>query len=159
LDLHSNSGREQMTAAGRILTIAVVVLVAFVVGFLIGEIRLSQVRGQADQAQTEVQGLRAQLELSELRDLSGLMFLEVSRNNYGLAANHSRRYFQRVEDVMQRTDDPQLRRALEQIAGRRDAITAGLARGEAAVQQEVQVLFLDTYRVTRREDPGQYAVR
>jgi hypothetical protein len=148
-----------MTAAGRILTIAVVVLVAFVVGFLIGEIRLSQVRGQADQAQTEVQGLRAQLELSELRDLSGLMFLEVSRNNYGLAANHSRRYFQRVEDVMQRTDDPQLRRALEQIAGRRDAITAGLARGEAAVQQEVQVLFLDTYRVTRREDPGQYAVR
>lgn len=148
-----------MTAAGRILTIAVVVLVAFVVGFLIGEIRLSQVRGQADQAQTEVQGLRAQLELSELRDLSGLMFLEVSRNNYGLAANHSRRYFQRVEDVMQRTDDPQLRRALEQIAGRRDGITAGLARGEAAVQQEVQVLFLDTYRVTRREDPGQYAVR
>jgi uncharacterized membrane protein len=146
-----------MTAAGRLLTIAIIVLVAFVVGLLIGEVRLRDARGQAEAARTEARELRDQLELSELRDLSGLMFMETFRHNYGLAANHSRRYFQRVEDVLQRTDDPQLRRALEQIAGRRDSITAGLARGEAAVLQDVQALYQDTYRVTRREDPGQFA--
>jgi hypothetical protein len=146
-----------MTATGRILLIAVVVLVAFVVGFLMGEVRLRDARVQAEEAESEIRNLRAERELSELRDLSGLMFLEASRQNYGLAANHSGRFFQRVEEVAQRTEDPQIRRALEQISGRRDAITAGLARGEAGMQQELQSLFLDIYRVTKREDPAQFA--
>ncbi len=54
-----------------------------------------------------------------------------TRQNYGQALTLSSAFFDAVRGEAAATPDPTLREALHDVLGRRDAVTAGLARNEA----------------------------
>ena len=55
------------------------------------------------------------------------------QTNYWLAAETSSRFFNRVREVANQTQDANRRKGLEDLLALRDSFTAALAKGDAAV--------------------------
>ena len=55
------------------------------------------------------------------------------RQNYGLALEHSSRFFDAVRTEAAATLDPGLRDGLNEVLGKRDSVTAALAKADASV--------------------------
>jgi hypothetical protein len=127
------------------LVAAVVVLLvagAFLAGYWPQRQRLEQSRAEAAELQRQLAEARSELAASEARARLGRVFgqylaLEeaVATGNYGEAQALSSAFFDRVREEAGRTTDASARTALDAVLMRRDAVTAGLARGEAAVRE------------------------
>jgi hypothetical protein len=125
----------------RVVVIAVALLVVFLAGFLPEFSRAQRLEG-------EVRDVRQQVALSQLRDLAALTFLEASQKNYGLAASTSSQFFTRTRDLANQTADPARKKSLEDLLTVRDQITAELAKGDPAVWNDLQNLFVKTRQAT-----------
>jgi hypothetical protein len=79
--------------------------------------------------------------------LAGRVLLEASRQNYGIAAGYSTDYFDRVRDLRDRTENPQIKTALADLVNQRDSITGGLALANASVISALQMLVEQTYNL------------
>ena len=86
---------------------------------------------------------------AEVRDLIGFAYVQASQKNYGLAAETSSRFFNRVREVANQTQDANRRKGLEDLLALRDSVTAALAKGDAAVMGDLQQLFVKARQVTR----------
>jgi hypothetical protein len=128
------------------VTAVAILAVAFLSGLLVGHLQVRESRA-------ELSRLRSQTQLAELRDLAALMYVETSRQNFGLARQYSGRYFDSVSRLLQADSDldPTFRTSLDQLRAHRDEITASLARAEPEAAAQVQALYLDTYTRTTRE--------
>lgn len=123
-------------------------------GFLLGLVpqymKTRQQGGELAGARQQLAGCQASAQLATLRDQAALMYLQANRMNYGSAADESRRFFDEAQRIAAETTDAGIKKALSDVLGKRDAITAALARGDAAVitdlQQLVEKLFSDTRR-------------
>jgi hypothetical protein len=124
----------------RLLIEAIVVVVAFLVGFL-------PQYSKTQRLESELRGLQQSSTNAELRDLAGLSYVQASQKNYGLAAATSARFFNRTRQVASQADSA-AQRALEDLMSPRDKITAGLAKGDPGVIGDLQDLFLRTRRAT-----------
>jgi len=122
-------------------------VVLFAAGLLIGWLPTYL---KASGAQRELETCRSDARLCQLRDTVGLAYLEASRKNYGLAAKHSQRFFNQVNETAAEVQDPVLKGRLEDLLGARDAITAGLAKGDPGVLNDLQALALQTHEGARR---------
>lgn len=125
----------------------VVWLILLLVGFLLGFI--PQYR-HARELQSEIASSRQQLASSEIkeqlcaiRDAAALAYLEVTRKNYGTAADYSSRMFNQVQQVSGSTSDNNLKSALGRVAARRDAVTTALANADAAAAADLQSILVD----------------
>ncbi|HTW67029.1 MAG TPA: hypothetical protein VME17_20560 [Bryobacteraceae bacterium] len=123
-------------------SLAAVILVFYLAGFLPEYIRAHTLQGRVDQADL-------QLETCRVLDLSGMTFLETSLKNYGLASRYSSRWFNAAKALASQTKSAELRQALASGLARRDTITAQLARGDEAAYGSVQAAYqaLLTYAV------------
>ena len=112
----------------------VLLLAVFLAGYL--PLRLELTRTKA-----ELQSARQANSLAELRDLAGYLALETSQKNYGTAASHATRFFERAQQIHDQTADPRIKQTLAEVLVSRDQITAELAKGDAAALAPVQDLF------------------
>jgi hypothetical protein len=106
-------------------------------------------RGRADQLNTDLQTahqenehLKVQAHLSRARDLMNRVYLEVTRNNYGLASQYATQAFNEIRGDLDQVTDPTEKSALQDISSRRDQVIAGLAKQDPNVRMLV-VSILD----------------
>lgn len=127
-----------------------VLLAVFLLGYVPQYRTASRLRIELAAVQEEVRTLQSKARLAELRDLASLTYLESSAKNYGIAREHSTRFFTRAGEVAAETSDESLKALLSEIAKERDPITAGLAEGKGAAQQNVETLVRRVYENTMR---------
>jgi hypothetical protein len=84
---------------------------------------------------------QASEQLSQLRDIATVMFLEAVQKNYGKAGEYSKEFFDQAQRIQSSTEDPALRNLLRDTLATRDQITADLAKGDAAALSEMQPLL------------------
>jgi hypothetical protein len=125
----------------KFLIAAAALVVVFLVGFVPGMVKASRLDSELRQSRDALAG-------AELRDLAGLAYVQASQKNFGLAAETSGRYFNRVREVANQAQDASRRKAIEELLAPRDRITADLAKGDAAAIGELQELFLKTRTAT-----------
>jgi hypothetical protein len=129
-----------MTNRTRLIGGAALLLAAFLLGFVPQYRTASGLRSDLRAAQDEVLSLRSKMRLAELRDLINLTYLEANAKNFGVARQHSTRFFTRAGEVAAETSEPTLKKLLTEIYGERDQITAGLAEGKSGVQADLERL-------------------
>ena len=120
---------------------------AFLTVFLLGAApQYLQVR----QLRNELKAAQWQNRMAELRDLAGMMFLETSQKNYGLAGQHASRFFTQARAMLGETSDPNIQAFLTEALSRQNAITANLAKGDAAVFADVQYLYKKAHETSAK---------
>jgi hypothetical protein len=129
-----------------ILVTALLMLTAFLVGFL-----PNYIKGQ--RLANELQEARQESARAELRDVAGLLYLQASQRDYGLAATTSTRFFERTRELVNQESDPSRRKSLEDLLSLRDQVTSQLAKGEPGVLNDLQALFLKTRQATGADAP------
>src|ERR1019366_9726834 len=121
---------------------AIALIAVFLVGFVPEYVKVNRLENDLRQSRQETAG-------AELRDLIGFAYVQASQKNYGLAAETSSRFFNRVREVANHTQDAHRRKGLEELLALRDSVTAALARGDAAVMGDPQQLFVKVRQVAR----------
>jgi hypothetical protein len=123
--------------------VAAIALVAvFLVGFVPQYVEGNRLENELRQSRQEAAG-------ADLRDLIGFAYVQAGQKNYCLAAETSSRFFNRVREVANQTQDANRRKGLEDLLALRDSVTAALAKGDAAVMGDLQQLFVKVRQVTR----------
>lgn len=133
----------------RAILIGGVLLAAFLAGFVPQFRAASSPRSGLQAAQAELERLRQEAARSRLRDLAALLLYEVAQRNFGLAAQHSSALFDRLQEAASSGPDAG-NEALRQALAARDAVTAGLASADPAVQPEVLRVFRLVLEGTRK---------
>jgi hypothetical protein len=121
---------------------AIALIAVFLVGFVPEYVKVNRLENELRQSRQETAG-------AELRDLIGFAYVQASEKNYGLAAETSSRFFNRVREVANQTQDANRRKGLEDLLVLRDSVTAALAKGDVAVMGDLQQLFVKARQVTR----------
>jgi hypothetical protein len=126
----------------RIVLLAAAFVAVFLLGFIPQYVKANRFDSELRQSREAYAG-------ADLRDLVGLAYLQANQKNYGLAAETTGRFFNRVRDVANQTQDAARRKAVEDLLAPRDRITAALAKGDPAVIGDLQGLFIQTRAATR----------
>ena len=103
---------------------------------------------KARQFSQELQACRAGGQISDIRDQAAMVYLETNRKNFGVAGQHARSLFAAVEELAGQTGRKELQQRLSGLLETRDAITAGLAAGDAGVLGSVEELLLKTHEIS-----------
>src|SRR5437773_1957561 len=81
-------------------------------GFLLGFIpeyqKNRELQIQLESPKKTIDALKLQVQMGELRDVAGLMLLELSRQNYGLARDYSTQYYSKLKEVIDTVQDTAL---------------------------------------------------
>jgi hypothetical protein len=115
------------------------IALAFLVGFVPGQIRIRQLERKSAQ-------LEHQLQLAELRGQLGMMSYEANRNNYASAAELSSPFFDRVSRMMQDTTDGTLRSTFEAIIAQRGEVTSKLTHADPGVKEQLARMYAGLHR-------------
>lgn len=138
-----------MKTSGRIALWFVLILAAFLVGFVPEYLKNRELRGQLEDGQKTLAGLQLQVQLSQLRDAANQMAFEVSRQNYGLARDHAAQFYAKLTENINSVQDPVLKKSLEDVASTRDATMQELAAPTPASLGLLQSVVLKTVDATR----------
>src|ERR1051326_6116397 len=130
-----------MASKSKVLFWFIVVLSAFLLGLIPQAFQKQKLFSELSSVNERLLSTGRDLKMVELRDLCGLMLLEVLRRNYGSASNYSTQYFEKVRQAASEAQDPARKNGLEDLLHSRDSITAALAQGDPASASEIQALF------------------
>ena len=128
----------------KMLAALVILLVAgaFVAGYWPQHQGLVQAQAETAEARRQLEEARSAAAASEARARLGRVFGQylalkdaVVTGNFGEAQGLSTGLFDRVREEAGQTEDATVRTALDAVLMRRDAVTAGLARGEGSVSE------------------------
>jgi hypothetical protein len=122
----------------RILIYGLVLLVVFLLGFAPQHLRVRELTQQ-------VETLQWQQQVAAARDSVTLLLRDVWSSNFGIAAQRASQVFNQVRSMAERAPNSDERALLQDIAGRRDAVTAGLAKADPAVRADVERIFDELY--------------
>ena len=125
----------------RIIVVAVLVVGAFLAGFLPSYIK-------ANRLESALREARREHSLAQIRDLACLAYFQAIQKDYGLAAGTSTRFFNRTREAANQASDSTGRKPLEDLLSLRDPITAELAKGDPGVLGDLQRLFVKTRQAT-----------
>jgi hypothetical protein len=133
----------------------VVLLVAgaFVAGYWPQRGRLGKARREAAELGRQLSESRSALAAAEAKVRLGRILGQclalrdaVEAGNFGEARTLSSPFFDAVREEATKEPDASARAALERVLGRRDTVTAGLARGEASVRETLVPIERDLRR-------------
>ncbi len=130
-----------------VIAAGVLVLVAYLAGFLPAYAKQKRLESSLRQASAENRG-------AQLRDLAALAYLQSSQKNYGLAAGTSTRFFERTREFANQAPDSGNKKALEDLLAVRDKIASELAKGDPAAQNDLEALYLKTRDSTVTPSPS-----
>ena len=126
---------------GKLALWFVLLTVGFLTGFILQYTRLQQAQQELSASTKQLRSYQASEQLSQLRDVATVMFLEAVQKNYGKAGEESKEFFDQAQRIMSSTEDPALRNLLRDTLATRDQITADLAKGDAVALSEIQLLL------------------
>jgi hypothetical protein len=128
-------------------------VVLLVGGFLLGFIpeysKIRELQTQLESPQKTIDELKVQIQMGELRDAVGLMYLELSRQNFGLARDDASAYYNKLKDLISETNDPALKKSLTELAATQEALTGSLATASANSMTLAQSIVLRTFEITK----------
>ncbi len=116
-------------------------LAGFLVGFILQYSRLQRVQQELSASTKQLRSCQSSQQLSQLRDTSTMMYLEVVQKNYGKAGEYSKQVFDQAQQIASSTEDSALRNLLRDTLATRDQVTADLAKGDAAALSETQLVL------------------
>ena len=132
------------------LALWVILLVGgFLVGFVPEYRKNRELAAQLESPLKTIDALKLQLELGELRDDAGLMLLELSRQNYGLARDHASTYYSKLNDLISESRDESLKKSLTELSAARDSLMVSLSTATSNSLTAAQPIVLRTFEVTR----------
>jgi hypothetical protein len=120
-----------MSRGRKLILWAVAFLAVFAIGYLPQYLESRRLRQELAAAHQETR-------LARLRDLAGMAYLEVTQNNYGVAASLSTEFFDQAQQLSRSISSGAQRQALEELLRRRDEVTAGIAKADPAVSAILQ---------------------
>lgn len=127
-------------------TMATSVLVALIVGFLLGfvpQYRKNSAMMQSNESlQSELGKTQARMAISGFTSRSALVYVEAEKHNFSVASESASSLFTDLRKYSDQVPDKNSKQQLEQILYLRDHIIAGLATADPAVVQQLQELFL-----------------
>ena len=126
----------------RVIVIAVVVVAAFLLGFLPQYVKAQHLESELHAAQQANAG-------GDLRDLIAQVYVQANQKNFGLAAETASRYFNRAREMASQSSNATAKSTLDGALTLRDKVTAQLAKGDSAVMGDLQDLFNRTQQATR----------
>ena len=135
----------------KVIVAAIAVIVVFLLGFVPQYVKVNRLESELRTARQEGAG-------AQLRDLIGLAYVQANQKNFGLAAESSSRFFGRVREAANQTQDAASRKSLEDLLALRDKVTAELAKGDAAAMGDLQDLFVKTRQATATSEHFRSAV-
>jgi hypothetical protein len=122
-------------------------------GFLLGFIpeyrKNRDLRTQLGGPQRVIDALKIQIQLGELRDAAGLMFLELSRQNYGLARDHANDYYNKLRELISESQDETLKKSLGELSATQESLMSSLVTPTPAALTAAQAIVLRTVDVTK----------
>ena len=128
-------------------------VILLVGGFLLGFVpeyrKNRELAGQLESPLKTIDALKLQLELGELRDYAGLMLLELSRQNYGLARDHASTYYSKLNDLISESQDENLKKSLTELSATRDSLMVSLTTATSNSLTAAQPIVLRTFEITR----------
>jgi len=133
----------------RTIVVGGALLAVFLLGFVPQFRAASASRSELQAARAELERLRQEEARSQLRDLAALLLYEVAQRNFGIAARHSGALFDRLQKAVASGPDAN-NESLRQALAARDAVTAGLASADPAMQAEVGRVFRLVFDATRK---------
>jgi hypothetical protein len=116
----------------------VLLIIGFLTGFILQYARLQRVQQELAASAKQLAICQSSDQLSQLRDLATMMYLETVQKNYGKAGEYSKVFFDQAQRIASGTEDPALRNLLHDILSTRDQTTVDLAKGDAAALSEIQ---------------------
>lgn len=135
-----------MSTRKYLLILAIAVTAALLIGYIPQFLRARGLNQELEATRQILQACQARGRQAELRDTMGMAYLEANQKNYGLAARHAGRFFERAGQIRGEVSDGELGGVLDAAMRQRDEITAGLARGDAAVVEPLQRIYGDLLR-------------
>jgi hypothetical protein len=121
----------------------------FLAGFVPEYRKNRELAAQLESPLKTIDALKLQLELGELRDNAGLMLLELSRQNYGLARDHASMYYNKLNDLISESRDESLKKSLTELSATRDSLMVSLGTATSNSLTVAQPIVLRTFEVTR----------
>jgi len=128
-------------------TVAIVGIVLFVAGFLLGFI--PQHKKASDLAK-QLETVRLESKLREIRALASLSYIDATKLNYGSAAEDSERMFGLAREVANDTKDENLRSSLDGLATFREPVMDKLRAADASVLEPLQQIVQKTQKELKR---------
>jgi hypothetical protein len=134
----------------------VLLIVGFLGGFILQYARLQQFQKELSVSTRQLGSCRSSEQLSQLRDKATMMYLEAVQQNYGLAGEHAKDFFDQAQRIVGATEDPALRNLLRDTLATRDQITGDLAKGNAAALAEIRPMLskIQTEEALRMGEPN-----
>jgi hypothetical protein len=132
------------------ITLWIILLVG---GFLLGFIpEYLKNRDLTDQLIPQnIDALKSQVQLSEVRDSASLMLLELSRQNYGLARDYAEKFYDNLNAAIDSVQDPSLKKSLQELAAGHDAFNSELSAANASSLSASQKIVLKTFEVSKKK--------
>jgi hypothetical protein len=127
----------------KLLVVVILLLVAFLAGFLTQHSKVQQLQGELSSTRQEAASTKARLQFAQLRDSGAMLYLQASLNRFDSAQEYSTRFFDQATQLAYQTADPELKKRLESILTLRDRVTAGLARKDPGVVANLQSLLIN----------------
>lgn len=119
---------------------------SFLLGFLPQRGRANRLAAELTSLRQDQQKLLWQQQQSRMRDHMNRAYLEITRNNYGVASQHATEAFNNIRVLIDKATDPSDKAALQKIDGHRDEIIAALATADASVKEKVAGILDEIYR-------------
>ena len=131
-----------------VIAAATTIVAAFLLGFFPQFRNASRLRDELRARDQRIEQLEREAKLSKARDLASLLHLQLTRKNYGIAAQHATAFFNHVRAMMIDTSNAASKSTLEYIASQRDAIVASIAKSDPAVETQVRDILERTHQLT-----------
>jgi len=116
--------------------------VLFLAGLLLGYIpeylRASKLNDDLRTRDEKISRLNGYERLARLRDLASLLYLEVTRKNYGIATQRATLLFDGMRKNLDATQDAALKSVFENTLAQRDVIIAKLAKADPSVEPQIR---------------------
>lgn len=126
----------------------VMLLGGFLAGFVPQYQRANTHEAEVQRLTAETGRLRSGERLSQLRDLVSVVYFQASRRNYGMASERAAELFKMAEAIEAGGDEaakPLARRVLQD----RDALVAGLAKGDEGVMALLSPIVEATHGISK----------
>lgn len=121
---------------------------AFLLGFVPQYLSSTRAAANLQARDQQIKQLQKEATLSRLRDLASLLYLEISRKNYGIASQRASALFDLIRATIDNGSDAALNDGLRSILAQRDEIVSKLAKPDPGVERDVQNLMDRLYQLT-----------
>ena len=127
-------------------TLGISIGIALLAGFLIGFIpqhmsRVSMAQAK-DRESAQLGRAQEQLALTGFKNRIAMVYVEAEKKNFAQASSLASSLFTAMQSYSEQTSDSRVQQDLSALLNQRDAIIAGLAKGDEATTGQLQQVFL-----------------